>query len=180
MGSEMCIRDRMMAVILAAGFMQAASVGWSTGQLKAPNPDGTFSATSLGSSTAYTAVTFFFVDNSGVAGAAVTGLTNTSDPSAGLSAYGLTTGGTAFSANAKYWTYVVVTANDNSFSLTSSTASFTVPGTGNATLNYQTGAGFDTVANKLPGQWTVVPEPTSMALLALGAAAMGLRRKFRK
>ena len=28
--------------------------------------------------------------------------------------------------------------------------------------------------------WTVVPEPTGMALLALGAAAVGLRRRFRK
>lgn len=38
------------------------------------------------------------------------------------------------------------------------------------------GLGFDSSY----GTWTPVPEPSSMALLALGAAAFGLRRKFRK
>jgi hypothetical protein len=30
------------------------------------------------------------------------------------------------------------------------------------------------------GKWATVPEPTSMALLAIGAAVVGLRRRIRK
>jgi hypothetical protein len=57
--------------------------------------------------------------------------------------------------------------------MTSGLASSTVPGTGDGVLNF-------TTAGAMPSQWTAVPEPTSMALLALGAAALGLRRKLRK
>ena len=34
--------------------------------------------------------------------------------------------------------------------------------------------------NNFNSPWTAIPEPTAMALLALGAAAVGLRRRFRK
>jgi hypothetical protein len=36
------------------------------------------------------------------------------------------------------------------------------------------------IDNYTPGVWAPIPEPSSMALLAIGAAALGFRRKFRK
>jgi PEP-CTERM putative exosortase interaction domain len=43
-----------------------------------------------------------------------------------------------------------------------------------------TGANINMVGVFNQATWTAVPEPTAMALLALGAVAFGLRRRFRK
>jgi hypothetical protein len=55
-------------------------------------------------------------------------------------------------------------------------------------VGYIAGTGFEDALGGLtwqqgdlaPGNWAPVPEPTSVALLAIGAAAIGLRRRIRK
>lgn len=70
------------------------------------------------------------------------------------------------------------------------TATYNATGEGNYMITAEITKTFTTTANQTFAQtfttastWTHynnIPEPTSMALLALGVAAIGLRRKFRK
>jgi len=172
----------MFVVVLVAGMSQAASVNWGSGTLFVPNGDGTFSATLVGAGTAYSAIAYIYSDVGGTM--LVTGLAGNTDSSTSVASIlnGTATMTGGFLANTTYYTKIVVTSNDDKWQQTSTLAAFTIPGTGNITLNYLTGGGFATVSDKLPGQWTdlePVPEPASMALFGLGAGVLALRRRFK-
>jgi len=70
------------------------------------------------------------------------------------------------------WNKGVFADNTLQFAISGVKASAAFGPAGSATLTFGGATNFKT--------YDVVPEPTSMALLALGVAALGLRRKFRK
>lgn len=166
----------MLGLVLMAGLSEAASVQWNSGAINAPNGDGTFGAL-IGASSAYSSIVYFYTD-AGIT--SVAGVTGNTDGVASIGSAFNNTTSDSFSGDTTYYAKLVVTANSGLWIMTSTVTSFTMPGTGNAGITFLSGAGFDSVANKMPGQWTAVPEPTSMALFGLGAAALGLRRRFQK
>jgi len=163
----------MLAFVLVAGMSQAAAIKWSTGTIYTPGVGGVFGAP-VGTTTGqYLAMVYFYTDSGGLNGITLTGgNTDSSTASAFGSVLNSATVGYTFLAST-YYGKVVVTSTDGQWAMNSSLATMSMPGNGDLTANF-------TDLGAMPSQWTAVPEPTSMALLALGAAALGLRRKLRK
>jgi len=169
----------VMVALLATCAAQAASVSWNSGTLYEPNGNGTFSGTPVGSGSSYSAILYVYTDAGGTT--LVTGLAGNTDNSTSVSSAlngTATATAPAFAASTVYYAKLVVTSTDGQWIQTSSLASFTMPPVSNANLNFLNGTGFDTVDNKMPSQWTAVPEPCSMALFGVGFGVMALRRRF--
>ena len=177
----------IVAALFIAAAAQAASIDWAiTGAQAIKNPEGT----AVGAGwTVYLVLTdsvadievaiangTFAVGSDGVLGSATTtsAASNLGSTPVTITS-GLLTDGTLYSFTSVYFdtaTYVNGTTTQYKFSTASG---YTPAYTGDTpTQTTWSSATFG-------GTWEdVTPEPTAMALLALGAAAVGLRRRFRK
>lgn len=170
---------KMAMMVLAVVFVtiaQANNVNWATGTLFVPTaPTGAFGAQVTSGAAGYACVISFYLDNAGSVGAAIPGasVTGTTDNSiSALRQLNGTTGTYNFAAGNTYWASVYITSTVNgSWYMQSKAVSFSISGVSAGSVNF-------TTSSALPAAWA--PEPTSMALLALGAAAVGLRRRTRK
>lgn len=165
--------------VLMASFANAAAVQWNSGTF-ANGFTGPDDAT-LAKSTDYTMVVSFYSDAAGTT--LVTESTVTSAKPNG--AYNTATGD-LFTNGKTYYVSAILKANDGTVQRLVDLTSFTLGDTGDANINFTTGAGFDDASSKW-GAWETVggsdtpsgdvPEPTSGLLLLVGAAGLALRRR---
>lgn len=161
----------LVGAALMVGCVHAASVQWNSGLYSEGfvGPDGN----SLARSTAYTMVVSFYSDAAGTDLLA----TSTMASARPNGAYNAKTDD-VFANKSTYYVSAVIKANDGSASWEAALASFTLGDTGDATLNFTSGAGFDVAGQKWSDAgWQSVPEPTSGLLMLLGVAGLALKRR---
>lgn len=161
------------AVAMAMG-LNAATVNWQSGAVYK-----TDSSAKVGKgATDYLVSVFFYTDAAGEN--AATGLTGTL--SLGTAGTGSKYSGSVdgFAAATTYYTQLVITTEG--YEAKSEIVAFTTQGTGDTSLNFAEGTGFNTAytfSTGTAGTWqaTAVPEPTSGLLMLVGLAGLALRRR---
>jgi len=169
------------ALALMAGFAQAATVQWSSGIIQDP-----VTGINIGSTTdAYLAQVWFYTDALGTPFAA--GGTLTDNTSTALSVFNGSTASTftGGSPAGTYYAQMIITSADGLWRMDSGIVALGAFPNEPGALTVYFGTGQGTAAGTAGGStftegWEAIPEPTSMALLAIGVAAIGLRRRFRK
>jgi len=183
---------KMGVVVLAvalASVVRAASISWAISGLDTAGVGGAMSGTDLAGAIVYgfvgdatAASSAFAAVQSGTFGTWLAGYEASNVLGNNLTG---TTGATSklnqgsFVAGTDQSVFLVAfdaaTFVDADNFLVTSVFTQNMPSTGARMYNFGAPGG-----TYVPSEWTAVPEPTSMALLAFGVAALGLRRRFRK
>ena len=164
---------RIVVATAVLGFalsVQAAAVAWNSGASGAgfTDPDGKKITTAMG----YTMTAYFYSDSAGNT------LVTSSEATTANALTGNITATTSdvFSGETTYYVKAII-AND-SYTRETELVAFSTPTTGNASINFTTGAGLSSGSSAWSsGGWQAVPEPTSGLLLLLGVAGLALKRK---
>ena len=181
-----------MLVALSIGTVQAASFIWGTGGSGTPIQSST---EGIGLATGSAVLLIYAPEGisfGGNPGALTLGSGMTILDTRAIGANAGRTGNFSYSSESINWgdtlTGYYIVAFDtadwtDATEFAYATYTFTLPASSSATAvnsnKLLLGTSTAYLENIAYNEWTAVPEPTSMALLAFGVAALGLRRKFR-